>query len=245
MVNAYDGDHLDFRGAEFTGPFTARAEYREHAPAPSALDALPARAVGFAGRGDELRQLVRALEPAGVEGGPEREALAANGLGIALQESGRRDEAVRVHADNPELFRVLGDLWGEGVASTNLAAALRGAGRAEESMRAHVRACEALREAGDRRGAAQARANLASALRRNGRTDDAIDMFRGTLAVLREFEDLYGEGHALAGMARAFEDAGRPAEACEHWRLAEDAYTRANAPDEAGEARDRAEEISP
>ncbi|MDX2547022.1 tetratricopeptide repeat protein [Streptomyces sp. WI04-05B] len=63
MATEYDGDHLDFQGGKFTGPFTAKAEYREHAPAPSALDALPARAVGFTGRDGELRALLDAFDP--------------------------------------------------------------------------------------------------------------------------------------------------------------------------------------
>lgn len=176
-------------------------------------------------------------------GDPGHEALAANGLGIALQEAGRQDEAIRVHTDNRELFRSLGDRWGEGIASTNLAAALP-AGRAGEAMRAHMHACDVLREAGDRLAVAQARANLASALRRDGRVDEAIDMFRGTLAVLREFDHRYGEGHALEGLARAYDAARRPVEAREHWLRAEDAYTRANAPDEAARARTAAESLT-
>ncbi len=54
MVGEYDGDHIDLRGASVAGSVTAKAVYREHAPAPSALDALPARAVGFTGRESEL-----------------------------------------------------------------------------------------------------------------------------------------------------------------------------------------------
>ncbi|MFC4464491.1 AAA family ATPase, partial [Streptomyces xiangluensis] len=81
MTNGYDGDHLDFRGGEFTGPFTAKAEYHEHGPAPTALDALPARAVGFTGRDDELRALLDAFDPSA----PERPAAvlvaAVSGLG--------------------------------------------------------------------------------------------------------------------------------------------------------------------
>jgi tetratricopeptide (TPR) repeat protein len=63
MATEYGEDHLDFRGAKF-GSFTAkRVEYRERGPAPTALDALPARAVGFTGREDELRSLLAALDP--------------------------------------------------------------------------------------------------------------------------------------------------------------------------------------
>ena len=84
-MSGYGGDHLDFRGGEFKGPFTAKAEYREHAPAPSALDALPARAVGFTGREPELRELLDAFDPSAASGpctAPEAVVVAAvSGLG--------------------------------------------------------------------------------------------------------------------------------------------------------------------
>ncbi|WP_405950658.1 tetratricopeptide repeat protein [Streptomyces prunicolor] len=84
-MSGYGGDHLDFRGGEFKGSFTAKAEYREHAPAPSALDALPARAVGFTGREPELRELLAAFDPADPSescAAPEAVVVAAvSGLG--------------------------------------------------------------------------------------------------------------------------------------------------------------------
>ncbi|MFI6489784.1 ATP-binding protein [Streptomyces sp. NPDC050564] len=82
MATEYDGDHLDFRGGKFTGSFTAKAEYREHTPAPSALDALPARAVGFTGREGELRSLLDAFDPSASGAGSEAVVVAAvSGLG--------------------------------------------------------------------------------------------------------------------------------------------------------------------
>ncbi|WP_369233186.1 tetratricopeptide repeat protein [Streptomyces sp. R21] len=81
MTNGYDGDHLDFRGGKFTGPFTAKAEYHEHGPAPTALDALPMRVGGFTGRDDELRMLLDALDPSAY-GAPEAVVVTAvSGLG--------------------------------------------------------------------------------------------------------------------------------------------------------------------
>ncbi|MGW3410586.1 tetratricopeptide repeat protein [Streptomyces sp. NPDC000888] len=76
------GDHLDFREGTFTGPFTAKAEYREHAPAPTALDALPAVAVGFTGRDSELRVLLDTFDPAESAAGLEAVVVSAvSGLG--------------------------------------------------------------------------------------------------------------------------------------------------------------------
>ncbi|WP_369035648.1 ATP-binding protein [Streptomyces adonidis] len=82
MATEYGGDHIDLRGANIAGSVTAKAVYREHAPAPSALDALPARAVGFTGREAELRELLDAFDPAASGGGAEAVVVAAvSGLG--------------------------------------------------------------------------------------------------------------------------------------------------------------------
>ncbi|MET7572977.1 tetratricopeptide repeat protein [Streptomyces sp. NPDC005492] len=81
MTTGYGGDHLDFGRAEFNGPFTAKAEYHQRGAAPTALDALPARAAGFTGRGRELAQLLDAFDPA-VADAPEAVVVAAvSGLG--------------------------------------------------------------------------------------------------------------------------------------------------------------------
>ncbi|GHE42865.1 tetratricopeptide repeat protein [Streptomyces capitiformicae] len=81
MTTRYGGNHLDFQGGEFNGPFTVNAGYHDHGPAPTALDALPAPAVGFTGREDELRTLLDALDPR-ASSEPEMVLVAAlSGLG--------------------------------------------------------------------------------------------------------------------------------------------------------------------
>ncbi|MER6569457.1 tetratricopeptide repeat protein [Streptomyces sp. NPDC001093] len=57
-------DHIDFRGGEFHGPVVGKAEYKQQAPPPTALDALPPRAAGFTDRKEELGRLRAALDPA-------------------------------------------------------------------------------------------------------------------------------------------------------------------------------------
>ncbi|MFI9762775.1 tetratricopeptide repeat protein [Streptomyces sp. NPDC051963] len=79
MSVEYD-DHFDFRGGQFTGPVIGRADYQPYVPAPTAVDSLPARTVGFTGRDDELRKLLEALDPA--QPGPQAVLVAAvSGLG--------------------------------------------------------------------------------------------------------------------------------------------------------------------
>ncbi|WP_328875992.1 tetratricopeptide repeat protein [Streptomyces sp. NBC_00287] len=79
MSARYD-DHLDFAGGEFTGPVIGKVEYHPYQVAPTALDSLPARATGFAGRDDELSALLDALNP--TKPGPQAVLVAAvSGLG--------------------------------------------------------------------------------------------------------------------------------------------------------------------
>ncbi|MFI5878545.1 tetratricopeptide repeat protein [Streptomyces sp. NPDC051554] len=81
MGEQYGGDHQDFRGGEFNGPFTAKAEYHQHGPAPTALDALPPKVAGFTGRGDQLGELLGAFDPDGGEAPGAVLVAAVSGLG--------------------------------------------------------------------------------------------------------------------------------------------------------------------
>ncbi|MBL1108252.1 tetratricopeptide repeat protein [Streptomyces sp. 5-8] len=74
-------DHVDFGDGTFYGQVVGKAEYRQQAPAPTALDALPPRAAGFTGRDEELGRLRAALDPSG--SGTEQAVLvtAVSGLG--------------------------------------------------------------------------------------------------------------------------------------------------------------------
>ncbi|MFG2377674.1 tetratricopeptide repeat protein [Streptomyces sp. NPDC048504] len=82
MGEQYGGDHQDFRGGEFNGDFTAKkVEYHQHGPAPTALDALPPKAAGFTGRGDQLAELLCAFDPDGGEAPGAVLVAAVSGLG--------------------------------------------------------------------------------------------------------------------------------------------------------------------
>lgn len=81
MGDQHGGDHLDFRGAEISGPVAGKVVYQQYGAAPTALDALPPRVAGFTGRGSELGRLLNAFDPS-VVGGPEAVLVAAvSGLG--------------------------------------------------------------------------------------------------------------------------------------------------------------------
>ncbi|MFI9243055.1 tetratricopeptide repeat protein [Streptomyces sp. NPDC053086] len=74
-------DVVDFRGGDFRGPVIGKAEYKQQAPAPTALDALPPRAAGFTGRDQELGRLRAALDPSGSGGEQAVLVTAVSGLG--------------------------------------------------------------------------------------------------------------------------------------------------------------------
>ncbi|WP_093629183.1 hypothetical protein [Streptomyces sp. 3213.3] len=78
-----------------------------------------------------------------------------------------------------------------------------------------------------------------------GRAEETVEGDERASEVYREFEDWYGAGEVLHNLALVHEDAGRRAAACACWLQAADAYTRANAPAEAAQARTRAEAITP
>ncbi|MFJ4953684.1 tetratricopeptide repeat protein [Streptomyces sp. NPDC088760] len=74
-------DVVDFRGGDFRGPVIGKAEYKQQAPAPTALDALPPAAAGFTGRDEELGRLRAALDPSAVGAEQAVVVTAVSGLG--------------------------------------------------------------------------------------------------------------------------------------------------------------------
>ncbi|ELP69012.1 tetratricopeptide repeat protein [Streptomyces turgidiscabies] len=84
MATEYEGDHIDLRGATVAGSLMAKAMCREHSSVPSALDALPAPAVGFTGRSAELQEILAVFDPtmcASEDGSKTAVIAAVSGLG--------------------------------------------------------------------------------------------------------------------------------------------------------------------
>ncbi|MFI1422603.1 SAV_2336 N-terminal domain-related protein [Streptomyces sp. NPDC020731] len=198
-------------------------------------------ALGEAGRaGEAIDAHTRARDLYQTVGDRDREAMAWNSLGVVLGEAGRAGEAIDAHTRARDLYRAVGDRHGEGRAWNNLGMALREAGRAGEAIDAHTRARDLYRAVGDRHGEGRAWNNLGMALREAGRVDEETEAYGRSLELFRGFEDRYGEGRTLHNLARAHEAARRPAEARAAYLQAADAFTRANAPDEAAQVRTRA-----
>ncbi|GAA2655451.1 ATP-binding protein [Streptomyces vastus] len=175
-------------------------------------------------------------------GDHHREPHAWNNLGSALREAGRVEEAIDAHTRARDLYQAAGDHHREAHAWNNLGSALAEAGRAEEAVDAHTRARDLYQAAGDHHGEGIAWNNLGGALREAGRVGEAVEAYGRALEICREFEDWYRAGRTLHNLALAHEVAHHPSDARACWLQSADAYTRANAPTEATQARTRAEE---
>ncbi|WP_330307389.1 MULTISPECIES: tetratricopeptide repeat protein [unclassified Streptomyces] len=200
------------------------------------------REVGRVGEAIEVhtraRDLYQAVEDRRLE------AIAWNNLGGALQLAGRVGEAIEAHTRARDLYQAAEDRHSEASAWNNLGLVLREVGRVGEAVEAHTRACVLYQAAEDRHREAVAWINLGNALYEVGWTGEAIEAFGKARETLEDFEDWYNAGRALVNLALAHEDTRRPAEARAHWLRAADAFTRADAPDRATEARARAAELN-
>ncbi|MFD3504697.1 tetratricopeptide repeat protein [Streptomyces sp. NPDC058676] len=194
--------------------------------------------------GEAIEAHTRARDLYQAAGDQHRQATAWNNLGLALRKASRTEEAIEAHTRARDLCQAAGDLHGESMAWNNLGLALREVGRTEEAIEAHTRARDLYQTAGDRHRESTAWNNLGLALRRASRTEEAIEAYAKSLELRREFEDWYGEGRTLHNLACAHETARRPAEARTAYLQAADAFTRANAPDEAAQAQSAAHALT-
>ncbi|MET8446498.1 tetratricopeptide repeat protein [Streptomyces sp. NPDC005209] len=169
-----------------------------------------------------------------------REAIAWNNLGNALQSAGRTTEAIDALAHARDLYDAVEDRHGEAMSWNNLGIALRTAGREDEAIGAHTRARDLYQGAADHNGEGIAWNNLAIALERAGRATEAMEAYGSAIGILKEFEDWFRAGHALRNLALAHEEVHRVDEARTAYLQAAEAFTQANAPDEARNAEYRA-----
>ncbi|MEU6195742.1 tetratricopeptide repeat protein [Streptomyces sp. NPDC047061] len=184
------------------------------------------------------RDLFRAV------GNRHGEAGACLNLGVALREAGRVKEAIDVHVTACRLFQAIRDLNYAARAWDSLGIALRKAGRMKEAIEAHTQARDLFEGIGDRLGEANSWNNLGGILGETGVVEETNEAHGKALKIYQEFEDWYGVGTALHNMALTHAITCRRAEACIYYLQAADAYTRANAPTEAAQARAQAERLT-
>ncbi|WP_327435216.1 tetratricopeptide repeat protein [Streptomyces sp. NBC_01236] len=199
------------------------------------------REVGRLGEAIEAHTRARDLFQAAED--DHREASAWNNLGLAVRDAGRTEEAIEAHTRARDLFQAAEDDHREAMAWNNLGNALQEAGRVGEAIEAHTCSRDLYRAVEDRHREATAWNNLARALLKADRAGEAIEAFGKALETYEEFEDWYRAGQTLGNLAIAHEAAHRRAEARTHWLRAADAYTRADAPAQAAQARTWAENL--
>ncbi|WP_217131028.1 tetratricopeptide repeat protein [Streptomyces sp. AC558_RSS880] len=201
-------------------------------------------ALHAAGRvGEAIDAHTRARDLFQAVGDRYREATAWNNFGLALHAAGRVGEAIDAHTRARDLFQAVGDRYRQASAWNNLGIALHAAGRVGEAIDAHTRARDLFQAIGDRYRQASAWNNLGFVLQTAGRAEEAIEAYGKGLEMLREFDDWYNKGRILLGLALAYKDAHRPFEARTAHLQAVDAFTRADAPTEATQARAYAAEL--
>jgi len=197
-----------------------------------------------AGRVEEaIDALTRARDLYQATGNPRGEADAWNSLGNALQVVGRGEEAIDALTRARDLYQASGHREGEPIAWDNLGVALQEAGQVVEAIDAHTRARNLHQAIGDRHREGMAWHNLGRALCKAGRTEEAIEAYGKDLEICSEFEDWYGTGDTLYNLAIAHKDLDHPAEARTCFLQAANAYTHANAPAEAANARTQADAL--
>ncbi|MEU9598949.1 tetratricopeptide repeat protein [Streptomyces sp. NPDC048109] len=176
-------------------------------------------------------------------GDRHHEASAWNNLGNALWMAGQAEKAIDAHTRAIDLYEDSGDRHDKAMAWNNLGVALLDAGQAARAITAHTRAIDLYRDAGDRHHEAFAWNNLGSALQKAGRTEDAIGAYSNSLELHHGFDDWFGRGQTLHNLAVILRNGLRSAEARAAWLEASDAFTRAEAPTQAAQARAHAAEL--
>jgi len=124
------------------------------------------------------------------------EATALNGLGSALQEMRRFEEAITAHTDAARLYRGIGNSHGEGKALINLGAALIQNGLPDQAAAALHDAVEIFERTGDRLHQAMALQNLGTVLRQV-RVEEAVAMHTDAIRLYRDVGDRHGEAMVL------------------------------------------------
>ncbi|GGV83744.1 hypothetical protein GCM10010294_60750 [Streptomyces griseoloalbus] len=170
------------------------------------------------------------------------EAMLWMSLGVALRDAGRTKKAIKACTRARSLFQAMGDGLGEAMAWGSLGNILEREGNVKEAITAHMCARALFAAAGDRYGEATEWGNVGNALHRAGRAREAIDAHGKSLEIFREFKDWYGEAVTLDNLAVAHKAARQHDQARAAHLQAADAFTRANAPTEAAQARARAAE---
>lgn len=124
-----------------------------------------------------------------------------NGLGVALEDTGRPEQGLECYRQALALYRQLGDLDGIGNSLVNVASVLGALGRDDESERTFRDAIAALQRGTGLVTLAYAYSNFSVLLMRLGRREEARTCLERSRAIREHVGDRYGLGFSLSNIA--------------------------------------------
>lgn len=140
---------------------------------------------------------------------PDARARVLLGLGIALKQCGRMEEARRCLEEALAIRRDAGDRRSEGMVLCALATTHVERGRVEEAREILETALAIVRETGDRRCKGMVLLGLGNLHAVQGRLDEARRHYEEALAIQREIGDRRYEGGILGNLANVCAEQGR------------------------------------
>ncbi|MFC5287051.1 ATP-binding protein [Actinokineospora guangxiensis] len=141
------------------------------------------------------------------------EARMLSGLGIALRDLGRYDEALAHFDDALDICHRVGDEYGLGWTLGSKCVALLETARFDAALACSHASLTVFESIGDQHGLGQALFSFGESCRRLGRVPEARDYLDRALTVRRAIGDAWGEARTTLSLADAHLDAGNPASA--------------------------------
>ena len=136
-----------------------------------------------------------------------------NGLGTAMRQMGRVQDAIEYHKEALALRESLNDRRGAASVLDSLGNAYRDAGQQETAIDCYTRSLTLRREEGDQHGSAWTLNNLGETFYEQNRMDDAHAMLSEALVLRRTVEDSWGEGLTLHNLGLVYLALDDPAKA--------------------------------
>ncbi|MFJ3797428.1 tetratricopeptide repeat protein [Streptomyces sp. NPDC090088] len=157
---------------------------------------------------DKITAMSLALDAGRRVGDMDVQVAALTGLGIALREVDRGQEAVEVLTRACSLCGKAGDRRREGMVWGNLGSALLSTNQVQEAVEALTRSRTLFEEAGDVQGAGMAWNNIGAFFANADRVQEAIEAFTCARDLFREAGDRRQEGIAWGNLGVCLREAG-------------------------------------
>ncbi|WP_345650855.1 tetratricopeptide repeat protein [Streptomyces siamensis] len=175
---------------------------------------------------------------------PYGEGQSWNNLGTALKDLGNLAASIDAHTRARDLHQASGYVHGEAIAWENLGTALEAADSVTEAIDAYTRARDLYRATDNLAGEAKVWSCLGHALQGANRPGEATEAYIKALYMHLEFESWHEAGRIAHELALIHKAADRRIEARTYFEKAADVFARADADDEAAQARAAARSLT-